>query len=47
MLREMMPGLYTTRITIGPEFSRVKAAERLVDGEEYLELVGMKVYAMA
>ncbi len=34
-------------ITIGPEFSRAPAAERLAAGEEYLELVGMKGYAKA
>lgn len=34
-------------ITIGPEFGRVKAAERLAAGQEYLELVGMKGYAKA
>ena len=34
-------------ITIGPEFSGIKPAERRAVGEEYLELIGMKGYAGA
>ena len=34
-------------ITIGPEFAKVKAAERLAAGEKYLEFIGMSGYAKA
>ena len=34
-------------ITIGPEFNGVKPANRLAEGEKYLELIGMKGYAKA